>query len=115
MIKSTGKFIKSIIKKRGKAIVDDEIPSEAKKMINEEMSEKRQELKTNIKESEETNLREKTTAISGVMEEIYLEALKKLGKTEIDKQVLAEVEKMVEAERLSKRQVLKGILKDNLT
>ena len=30
-------------------------------------------------------------------------------------EVLAEVEKMVEAERLSKRQVLKGILKDNLT
>lgn len=94
----TGEFIQSILKKKGEIMLEDEILLETKKMINEEMSANRQELETNIKESPQTNLTEKTTVISNLMDEVLLEVLKKLGKTEIDKEVLTEVDKIVDAE-----------------
>lgn len=109
----TGKFIQDILKKNGKTIVDEEILSEAEKIINEEMIARRMELKKNIKEDKGTILVGQTTEISGVMEAVLLKALKKLGKTEIDKDVLAEVEKMMQDERLVKREILKKIIKDH--
>ncbi|MBU3112362.1 hypothetical protein [Clostridium lacusfryxellense] len=63
----TGKFIQDILQRHGKAIGDNE--------------------------DKEINLGEGTTVISSVMEKCLLEALEKLGKTEIDKEVLVEVEK----------------------
>lgn len=109
----TGKFIQDILKKNGKTIVDEEILSEAEKIINEEMIARRMELKKNIKEDKGTILVGQTTEISGVMEAVLLKALKKLGKTEIDKDVLAEVEKMMQDERSVKREILKKIIKDH--
>ena len=111
----TGKFIQSILKNKGETMLDDEIFLEAKKMIHEELSANRQELESNIKGSLQTNLIGKTTVISNLMDEVLLEALKKLGKSEIDKEVLAEVDKMLEAERAFKRQVLKDVIKDSLS
>jgi hypothetical protein len=63
--------------------------------------------------AKDINLTDASTVISGVTEEIILEALKKLGKKEIDDEVVAEVEKMVQADRSAKRQVLRKIIEDN--
>ncbi|MCB2295273.1 hypothetical protein LGK95_17455 [Clostridium algoriphilum] len=84
----TGKFIKDILKKSSKTIVDDEILSESERIMNEEMSAKRRELTKDIKGSKETNLSGQTTVISGTIEVFLLEALKNLGKSEIDKDFL---------------------------
>jgi hypothetical protein len=109
----TGEFIQDILERRGKTIGDDEILSEAERMINEEMAKKRLELKKNDNEDKESKIEEGTTVISSVMEKYLLEALEKLGETEINKEVLAEVDKMLKDDRAEKRQVLKDIIKDH--
>jgi hypothetical protein len=89
----TGKFLEEILKKRDKTIADDEFLSETEKVLNEIISAKGWKFKN------ETDLGADTTINSDLMKEVLLEALEKLGKTEIDNDVLVEVEKMLQVEK----------------
>jgi uncharacterized protein YaaW (UPF0174 family) len=89
----TGKFLEEILKKRDETIADDEFLSETEKIINKIISANGWELKN------ETDLGSDTTINSDLMKEILLKALEKLKKTEIDKDVLVEVEKMLQVEK----------------
>lgn len=110
----TGTFIQDILKKNGKTVVDDEILSEAEKIIKEEMSEKRKSFRDDIYKKHDKEYKEykagKTTVISEVAEEILLQALEKLGKTEIDEKVLEEA-KVLYDERIAKKFAKKQTLK----
>ena len=110
----TESFIQDILKRNGKTVVDYEILSEAEKIINDEMSEKRKSFRNDIYKKHDKEYQEfkagKTTVISEVADEILLHALKKLGKTEIDENVFEEA-KMLYDERISKKFAKKQVLK----
>lgn len=79
MYKLTRSFLQEILEKDGKAMV----------------SAQRQAFKSDIQDKldKEDNLTAETIVISGVMEKVLLEALRKLNRTEIDKDVISEVGK----------------------
>ena len=79
MYKLTRSFLKEILEKDGKAMVSAQ--SQALKSEKQE------------KQDKEDNLITETIVISGVMEKILLEALRKLNRTEIDKDVILEIGK----------------------
>lgn len=95
-----------MLKKSGKTVVDDEILSEAEKIIKEEMSEKRKSFRADIYRKHDKEYKAykagKTTVISEVAEDILLQALDKLGKTEIDDKVFEEA-KVLYDERIAKK------------
>jgi hypothetical protein len=103
----TGKFLEEILKKRDETIADDEFLSETEKIINEIISAKGWDLKN------ETGIGSATTINSDLMKEVLVKALEKLGKTEIDKDALVEVEKMLQVENSTKTQILKEKLMDS--
>ncbi|HEY8804330.1 MAG TPA: hypothetical protein VIM42_04345 [Clostridium sp.] len=110
----TGNFIPDILKKNGKTVVDDETLSEAEKIINEEMSEKRKSFRDDVYKKHDKEYKEykagNTTVISEVAEGILLQALEKLGKTEIDEKVFEEA-KVLYDERIAKKFAKKQTLK----
>ncbi|MBU3161055.1 hypothetical protein KPL37_15115 [Clostridium frigoris] len=77
MYKLTRSFLQEILEKDGKAMV----------------SVQRQASKSDIQEThdKEDNLIAETIVISGAMEKVLLDALRKLNKTEIDKDVISEI------------------------
>lgn len=81
MCKLTSGFLQEILDKDGIAMV----------------SEQGQALKSDIQEQHDKvdNLIGETIVISGVMEKFLLEALRKLNRTEIDKDVISEVGKKI--------------------
>ncbi len=110
----SGTFIQDLLKKHGKTVVDDDILSEAKNIIKDEMSEKRKSFRADIYKKHDKEYKDykagKTTVISEVAEDILLQALEKLGKTEIDEKVLEEAKVLYDkriAKKFAKKQTLK--------
>lgn len=85
MYKLTRSFLQEILEEDGKPMV----------------SAQRQAFKSDIQDQhdKEDNLTGETIVISGVMEKVLLEALRKLNRTEIDKDVISEIGKKWQEEK----------------
>lgn len=91
MYKLTRDFLQEILYKDGKVMV-----SEHGQALISDIKEKHD------KENEEDKLTVGTILVSGVMERVLLEALRKLNRTEIDKDVISEVGKKVQEEKAAR-------------
>jgi hypothetical protein len=85
MYKLTRNFLQEVLYEDGKVIV-----SEQGRALKNDINWERNNA------NEEDNLTVGTILISGVMEKVLLEALRKLNRTEIDKDVILEVGKKVQ-------------------